>query len=70
MSSDICLFIDGSCLRIFFDENMLLADNLCMLLIFFNQNYGYLGDESASSEGEETHTDTLPKSGLFPNLQV
>jgi hypothetical protein len=49
---------------------MLLADNLCLLLIFFNQNYGYLGDESASSEGEETHTDTLPKSGLFPNLQV
>jgi len=47
---------------------MRFVDNLYMLLIIFYHIYGYLGDESASSECKETHT--LPNSGLFPNRQV
>lgn len=47
---------------------MLLADSLSVLLIVVNYICQYLGDESASSECEETHT--LPNSGLFLNLQV
>jgi hypothetical protein len=71
-------YIVASCLRKFQWKHVMLlvdnfffmrlVDNLFMLLIIFNHIYGYLGDESASSECEETRT--LPNSGLFPNLQV